>query len=130
MFSILIISLLHHIKSDIIVLEINTIMFRDTMLQKGDKLTENTTKFQVSKCVTCLYFNRMAKASRFALSVFIYLTSKLIGQIVIYYESNAIVISSSYKQFIQIQSTFQTLKTPSLYSSVFKDFQHPQETCM
>ena len=27
--------------------------FVDSMLQKGDKLKENTTKFHVSKCVTC-----------------------------------------------------------------------------
>ena len=37
------------ITSDVIVLE--KMMFRDSMLQKGEKVTENTTKFHVSKTV-------------------------------------------------------------------------------
>ena len=47
----MIISLLHHIKSDVIVLHTTRIIFHDKILQKGDK-KENATKFNVSKCAT------------------------------------------------------------------------------
>ena len=43
-YSILIISLLHHIKTGVIVQETTTDRFRDSMLQKGDKIMENTSK--------------------------------------------------------------------------------------
>ena len=63
-----------------------------------------------------------AKISMLSPSVFLYLQSKLLNQIAIYYEAKAFTISSRFKQFIHNLSTFQTLKTPHLDSSVFKDF--------
>ena len=46
-YSVLIISLLL-IKSDVFVLELTKIMFRESMLKKDDKLTKKTKKFHMS----------------------------------------------------------------------------------
>ena len=51
----MIISILHHIKTAVVILETTKIIFHDNMLEKCDKVMENTTKFNVLKCVTCLY---------------------------------------------------------------------------
>ena len=44
------ISLLHHIKSDVTVLETTKIMFGVSTLQKGDASTENTTFSGLKMC--------------------------------------------------------------------------------
>ena len=75
----------------------------------------STTKFFVSKCVTCFlvdwqtYFVWKAKASKLCLCVFLGLKSKLFSQIVIHYEANRLqlrfqAIHSKSKHFSDLEN--------------------------
>ena len=86
------------------------------VLQLQFKVFQHVSWQHATKCVTCLYTGILYFVWKVKKSDFFKFEKQ--SQIVIYHESNANTISSSFQQFIQNLCTFQTLKTPYLNSCI------------